>query len=424
MKNFLFSPNLKRRLFLRGSLFAASLWLSSILFDKSQSTEPPLSVTTSELVSNNTAFALDLYRYLSSESGNLFFSPYSISIALAMTYAGAREETAIEMAEVLKFSLSPDRLHPTFADLRSILEANATEDYQLAIANRLWGQADYPFLERFLELIQSYYGSGLETVDFFKETEAARQTINTWVEQQTNGKIKDLLAPNILSPLTQLVLTNAIYFKAKWLEPFRPDLTQEEPFTIAPGQQISVPMMKGTTSVSNYVVLGDVKLLELFYLTMQQSMVIILPDRVDGLARLEQRLTPSLLAEWLAALDKDNSPFKFPLTTWLPKFKVSSELELKKTLTALGMTNAFGLNANFSGMDGGITPPIYLQNIIHKAFVDVNELGTEAAAATGVVAGIRSSRGSIIIDRPFLLLIRDIKSGSILFIGRVVNPLS
>ncbi len=383
-----------------------------------------------ELVSNNTAFALDLYRYLFSqaESENLFFSPYSISAALAMTYAGAREKTAKEMAEVLKFSLESEGLHSAFAELRSMLTVDATENYKFTVVNQIWGQTGYPFLESFLELLQNHYGASLETVDFAGDLETARQTINSWVEQKTNGKIKDLLSPGILTELTRLVLTNAVYFKAKWAEPFPPYATEEEPFEIAPDRYISVPMMKGRTYESKYVALDDVELLELFYFweSLRQSMVIILPERADGLTQLAKQLTPSKLEEWLAALDNNRPEGK--LETWLPKFKVSSAFDLKQTLTELGMPSAFIYRiANFSGMDGDVQLPLYLQAVVHKAFVDVNESGTEAAAATAGVVGTRGivrHRGPIVVNRPFLLLIRDLTSNSILFIGQVVNPLS
>ena len=422
--------SLKRRIFLQGSLFAASLWFSSLMSQKGRASEPSqmprmgkasfLSQATRELIDNNTAFAVDLYRFLAAESSdNLFFSPYSISAALAMTYAGARGITATEMAEVLKFSLPSHRLHPAFANLQSILEAKDTENYQLSIANRLWGQAEYPILKKFVQITQQYYDSDLETVDFVVATETTRRTINTWAEEQTNGKIKELLAPGILTGLTRLVLTNAVYFKAQWLEPFEPELTSEETFTIAPNQKIAVPMMKGETYESKYIVLRDIKLLELFYQNLEQSIVIILPRQIDGLTQLEQRLTPSLLKTWMTALDNYERGGR--LDVWLPKFKISSEFKLNESLSDLGMPSAFNNQANFSGIDGRLE--LYLDAVVHKAFLDVDEFGTEAAAATAAVVGLRGARGECLVDRPFLLLIRDTKSKSILFLGRVMNPL-
>ena len=229
-----------------------------------------------------------------------------------------------------------------------------------------------------------------------------------------------MLAPGVLNDLTRIVLTNAIYFKAAWNEPFKPENTKDELFTIAPGKQISVPMMKGGTYSSNYAVLGDVKLLELLYRG-YQSMIIVVPQQVDGLAKLERQLTPSLLKQWLTELYSQGSGSGV-LSTWLPKFKIGSGFKLKQALSALGMPSAFNRYSDFSGMNGGPLP-LFLTDVVHKAFVDVNEFGTEAAAATAVIAGVRSTRGEIRVDRPFLLLIRDLISGSILFIGRVVNPL-
>ncbi|MGK7888855.1 MAG: serpin family protein [Leptolyngbyaceae cyanobacterium] len=428
------SPRLNRRLFLHSSLLATSLWLSLAWDHNGQAgaiaeqTGESFSETTQSLVNSNIAFALDVYQCLAQESENLFFSPYSISAALAMTFAGARGITETEMAEVLHFSLEQDQLHPTFAELRSRLEIPATDDYQLLIANKLWGQVDFPFSQIFLDLLQTHYGADLEAVEFSTNPEAAREAINTWVAQQTNEKIQDLLPTGIVDSTTLLVLVNAIYFLAKWSTPFNPAKTTEEPFFTAPDETVMVPMMKQAENFYlGHVQLEEVELLELPYGQSdhhpQQSMIIILPQQIEDLAKIEQQLTPSLLAEWLTALDY--SLGQDCASVWLPKFSIESDFNLKHTLVDLGMNSAFSeQSADFAGMDNG-RRLLSLQETIHKAVLNVNESGTEAAAATAVVGGTRGGGFlPIVVDRPFLLLIYDRPSDTILFMGRVVNPLS
>lgn len=374
---------------------------------------------TATMVEGNTAFALDLYRQLSTSQGNLFFSPYSISNALAMTYAGARDQTAAEIAQVFHFQLEPNRLHPAFTELIAALEADHASTYQLAIANRLWGQKNYGFLPEFLNLLERYYSAPLQEVDFINATENARLTINAWVEQQTQNKIQDLLSQGILDSATRLVLTNAIYFQGNWLVPFDASQTRNQPFYLSSGETIEVPMMH-QMEYWNYAPLDGLQVLELPYQGETLSMVILIPEQSDGLAALEQQLTPDHLQQWLVAAQE------YPMmmdggavSVWLPKFKLTSTFELKDTLSAMGMPQAF-TNADFSGMNG--QRDLVISQVIHKAFVEVNEQGTEAAAATAVVT-TRGGTQNCRIDRPFVFLIRDRDSGSILFLGRVVNPL-
>lgn len=373
------------------------------------------------IVEGNTAFACDLYRQLSAAEGNLFFSPYSISNALAMTYAGARGETAAEMAGVLHFSLASDRLHPAFAELIAALEPEGASTYELAIANRLWGQQNYDFLPEFLNSIERHYAAPLQEVDFINAAEDARLTINSWVEQQTQNKIQNLLPADSVDSSTRLVLTNAIYFKGNWLVPFDASATQNQLFHISSTEAIEVPMMH-QMEYWNYADLDGLQVLELPYEGETLSMVILLPTEIDGLAALERQLTPENLQAWLSsARDLPMTMDGSPISVWLPRFKLASTFELKNTLSGMGMPQAFGNNADFSGMTD--RDPLEISQVIHKAFVDVNEQGTEAVAATAVAGVTRGGSHLIRVDRPFVFFIYDRNSSSVLFLGRVVNPL-
>lgn len=367
------------------------------------------------VVEGNNAFAFNLYAKLRGKKGNLVFSPYSVSTALAMTYAGARGETAAQMEKVLHFTLGQENLHPAMADVVDDLNTRGGEGvYELVVANRLWGQKGYRFLDPFLKLNSTYYGAGLEQVDFARATDAARKTINAWVEDKTRDKIKELLKPGILDRLTTLVLTNAIYFKGNWASQFDRKHTREAPFRLTASKKINVQMMYHKASKFRTGRFPRVHLLELPYVGDDLSMVILLPDEVDGLAQVEKSLTTGNLTTWLARLREQK------IAVSLPRFKITFGLDLAEVLASMGMPDAFSLPpADFSGMDG--TRSLYISKVIHKAFVDVNEEGTEAAAATAVVM-TRSAPPVFRADHPFMFLIRDRKTGGILFIGRVMNP--
>jgi serpin B len=375
---------------------------------------------TAAVVEGNSQFALDLYAALRSEDGNLFFSPYSLSTALAMTYAGARGETAEQMAAVLRFPFGEPELHPAFAALARALQGGGEPgEYQLSIANALWGQAGYGFPASFQELTQRYYGAGLRELDFAHGTEAARGVINAWVEQQTQGRIKDLLQPGVLKSLTRLVLTNAIYFKGKWAEPFSPRATREEPFFTEPEGEVPVPMMR-QTGIMKYFEHDRFQALELPYAGDDLSMVVLLPREANGLPELEQALTVANLARWLPELRMDK------VEVHLPRFRMTAAFLLNHVLSGMGMRFAFDqVHADFYGMDGGREPRLCISAVVHKAFVEVNEEGTEAAAATAVVLAVRAMIHQPPVfraDHPFVFLIRDTRSGSILFMGRVADP--
>jgi serpin B len=367
------------------------------------------------VVHGNTEFAFDVYAQLSAGQGNLFFSPYSISTALAMTYAGARGQTAEEMAKTLHLSLDQTRLHPACGNLIANLKSTEKKSgCELHIANALWGQSGYHFLPHFLDLNKQNYAAGLFEVDFAGRTEDARRTINAWVEKQTKDKIKELLKPGVLDSLTRLVLTNAIYFKSNWRKQFDKKSTREEGFLVSADQKVHVPMMH-QTSHFGYLDGGSFAALELPYTGKQLSMVIFLPKKLDSLAAFEKTVTTAKLTEWLPRLKEDE------VEVSLPKFKLTSEFNLSHVLSMLGMRTAFGPVADFSGMTG--SRDLAISEVVHKAYVDVNEEGTEAAAATGVVMKLAVSLKRVFrADHPFIFLIRDKGSNSILFMGRVTDP--
>ena len=374
----------------------------------------------SKLVQGNNAFAFELYGKLHEADGNLFFSPYSISTALAMTYAGANGRTAEEMAKTLH--LATDKAQSSSAFQTLIAAINGQGDrraYQLYTANALWGQQGDEFRPDFLKLTQQYYGAGLHPVDFRSAAEAARQTINRWVEEQTNNKIKDLLRPGAVTPSTSLVLTNAIYFKAAWMHEFWEKATKEEAFHVSATKDANVPMMHKSEEC-NYFDSGDFQLLDLPYENRQLSLLVVLPKKMDGLADVEKSLTADNLAAWLPKMTTHQVEIA------LPKFKMTAEFKLKDVLSAMGMPTAFSKDADFTGIS--ITPPgLVIDNVIHKAYVDVHEKGTEAAAATAVVmkrasAPVSRPKAVFCADHPFVFMIRDNQTGSILFMGRVVNP--
>jgi len=404
------------------------------------SAEPSVKVNAAEkenmdrriIVEGNNKFALELFAKLQSTKGNLFFSPYSISTALAMAHAGARNQTESQMAEVLHFPVNvnqstdssskslPDRQQfaSTFGNIIKDLNKKGQKGaYTLTVANALWGQKGYGFLEEFLKLIESSYDGRLNEVDFITATETARKTINAWVEKKTNDKIKDLISPGVLDSMTRLVLTNAIYFKGNWARQFKENRTQDAPFTLADGKKIEVAMMNQKAEFG-YMETDTFQALELPYVDDELSMVILLPKKIDALDEFEKTLTTDNLMQWLADIHKCE------VVVFVPKFKMTSQFSLADVLKSMGMKDAFSSDADFSGING--KRDLFISAVIHKAYVEVNEEGTEAAAATGVVMKLTSVGPAAIpvfrADHPFLFLIRDNLSGSILFIGRVANP--
>ena len=372
-----------------------------------------------ELVKGSNAFAVDLYGQLRRQPGNLFFSPASISTALAMAYAGAGGQTAAQMAAALHFTLPPDRLHPAMGALLANLNAQHA-GYQLHVADALWAERDEAFLPDFLNLIQADYSAGIRKVDFKHAPEAVRVTINQWVAEQTADKIKDLLQPGLLTPTTRLVLTNAIYFKGDWKTQFDKAQTRQEDFHLSAAQAVKAPLMhiQGRFSYFNG---GTFQALEIPYKSGELSMIVLLPNQVDGLTALEESLTAANAQQWLGQLR--GGP-KVILS--LPSFKATEKFSLNDALAALGMRLAFDRGeADFSPMTG--KRDLCISAAIHKAYIDVNEEGTEAAAATAVVMRsmtMAREQPPVVFraDHPFLFLIRDNRSGALLFMGRLTDP--
>ena len=369
------------------------------------------------IAQSNNKFALKMYGELREEEGNIFFSPSSISTALAMAYAGAGGNTETELAKTLNFTLPADEVHTAYASLIETLNSPKKESYELRMANRLWGQTGYGFRPEYLATTRKSYGAELAQVDFINAAEASRREINSWVEEQTSDKIKDLIPQGAVDSLTRLVLTNAIYFKGKWEHEFDKKLTSDAPFTVSADKRVEVPLMYQKERYK-YSQTADLQLLEMPYQGDDVSMVILLPKKVDGLAALEDQLSLENLQKWSARMRKQQ------VRTYIPRFKLEEQFVLNSTLKELGMASAFAPGkADFSGMNG--RKDLYITAAIHKAFVDVNEEGTEAAAATGIVVGVTSAPLDPIIfraDHPFIFMIRDNRTDAILFIGRVTNP--
>ena len=397
--------------------------------DKDRSASPVNAADLAELVRGNNAFAFDLYRALGDGEGNLFYSPFSISQALAMTSAGARGDTERQMADTLHHRLPQSSLHPAFNVLDRTLasrgkgppgtpnsEGEAGQYFRLNIANAIWGQDGYQFLPDFLDVLAENYGAGMMAVDFVGAPDESRVRINDWVAEETAGKIKDLLPPGALDRSTRLVLTNAIYFNASWLWPFSPSRTEVRPFHLAGGDTVDVPMMTETYRDYGYDRGDGYQVVDLRYSWGELSMTILLPDE-GTLGAFEDSLDSELFDQIVDGIETDY------VTLTMPLFEFESEFSLGDTLAGMGMPDAFDAGADFSGMTG--SRDLWISEVVHKAFVSVDEEGTEAAAATGVAmaaSGPSKEPIAVTVDRPFVFLIRDTGTGTVLFLGRVSNP--
>jgi serpin B len=375
------------------------------------------------LASDNAAFAFDVYKQLIANNNNLIFSPASISIALAMTYAGAAGTTATEMASALHFTLPPAQLHPAFNTLDLALTSRGQgqlgadgRPMQVDIVNALWAEKTYTFRSDFLDTLAANYGAGVNLLDFINAPDPSRVTINNWVAEQTNDKIQDLLPQNSIDSSTRLVLTNAVYFNAAWKTPFDANNTHNGSFTLLDGSSVNatfmnaelfgIPAAQGTNFVAASLPYADDNL----------SLLVVVPDAGE-FTPVESSLDSTALATLVAGLTSQQ------VILGLPRFKIETGAALKDILTALGMTSAFDPGtADFSGMDG--THNLFISEVVHKAFIDVAEKGTEAAAATGVImVGSAAPTGLFInANRPFLYFLRDQPTGAILFMGRVLDP--
>jgi serpin B len=372
-----------------------------------------------KVVQDNTVFALDLYQQLKITKGNLFFSPFSISAALGMTYAGASENTARQMAATLRVTDAPNRFHQSMGELIAGINSVQKEtEVELNVANALWVQNSYQFLDEFVRIVRQSYQAELNRADFTVAADAARQAINSWVERQTNQKIKELIQPGVLNALTRLVLVNAIYFKGFWESQFKPADTRDLDFWLSADTTVRVPLMRQKHAFG-YWENGWLQVLEMPYKDKSLSLIVLLPKDKSGISELERKLTLENLKTW------QNNLRKRRVIVYFPKFKIESQFSLSQILAHMGMRDAFDPNrADFSAMVG--KKELYISAVIHKAFVEVNEEGTEAAAATGIVVGVTSIAPSSPIfraDHPFVFFIRENASQSILFLGRVVNPI-
>ncbi len=376
-----------------------------------------------DLVRGCSTFAFDLYHQLGAKEGNLFFSPYSISSALAMTYAGARGNTETEMSATLHFSLGQGDLHPAFGALATHL--NALQDsghVQLAIANSLWPQQGPAIKEDYLALVRRFYADTVTFVDYrLRHGEAARETINTWVAAKTQNKIVNLIPPGGVDDSSRITVVNAIYFNGKWKNEFNKKSTKDAPFYTGSQGEVKVPLMYQQERFS-YAQFDDFQMLEVPYVGDELSMIVFLPAKDTPLSALESKLSSSEVGTWRSRLQKQT------VKVFLPKFTATDQFSLATMLIKMGMVHAFDpWRADFSGMVRERNL-FCITNVIHKAFVDVSEEGTEAAAATAVVMGMTNAYHPPEVipvfraDHPFIFLIQEKKTGSILFLGRLVNP--
>ena len=364
------------------------------------------------------AIAFKFYAKEAAKPGNLFFSPYSVYTAFAMAYEGAKGKTATEIASVFSFQPKTPDLRASLAALNRDLAA-ATREAEFKQANSFWAQQDYKFLPAYLNTLRGTYRAEARQADFKNKTEEARAMINGWTEGQTNGRIKDLFPPGGLDALSRLVLVNAVYFKGKWVTTFNKELTFDGDFNKADGTQVKVRMMSAPQPEPGlYFADEELQALRLPYKG-GLSMLVLLPRKGGkGLPGLEGELSEKKLAAVRAGLSEQK------VKVFIPRFTFSSGFSLNGALAALGMPTAFTDGADFSGMDG--SKKLYIQKAFHKAFVEVNEEGTEAAAATGIAMGVKSMPMFDVAvfraDRPFLFFIEDPKTGLILFMGRVEDP--
>jgi serpin B len=382
------------------------------------------------LVAGNNAFAFDFYRQAAGQGdANLIFSPFSISQAFGMLWAAARADTAQQIADTMHYSLAQDELHPAFATLLSDLSERETaggdgegERLQLNIANALWAQQDFPFREAYIDLVRESYDGGLFLADFVGTPDQAREDINAWIEDETKEKIQDMLAPGAVGTDTRMVLVNAIYFNGAWLHPFEEFATQDDTFTLLDGSTVTVPMMSQQESLG-YMQGEGFQAVELPYFGGDVAMLIVLPD-----AGQFEAVRSGLDADQFDAIREALASETVQLT--MPRWEFESSLDLKTALAAMGMGDVFDRDrADLSGMfdPAAVGENLLVSAALHKAYIGVDEAGTEAAAATAIIVGVTSAPVQVELielrlDRPFIYTIVDRQTGSILFLGQVMNP--
>ena len=380
-----------------------------LMMDDSQATEEGVN----SIINSNNEFAIDFYKEVKSNEGNVFFSPYSLSSTFSMAYEGAEGKTADEIQTVFHFTKNDTIRRSSFARIYNILNRK-NKNYSLNTANAFWGQKGYSFLEEYKKVVNNYYGAEMKNLDFMQNPEEARQEINKWVEDKTNKKIKDLLANGTIKPDTTLVLTNTLYFKAAWEHPFDNKSTLETLFNTSTHNSIKVQMMKATENIK-YMETDKVQMIELPYQQNELSMIIILPKE-NNISSIEEELTLQKLDEWESKLENTE------VAVHLPKFKFKTKYTLNDYLKEMGMPTAFTPSADFSKIDGG---GLSISKAIHQTFIEVNEEGTEAAAATAIVftkSSVPTKQKEFNANHPFLFIIQEHKTGQILFMGRMENP--
>lgn len=368
------------------------------------------------VVEANNLFSIDLYDKYKSEDGNLFFSPYSISSALSMTYEGAKGQTAEEMQAVLHLPDGKNKIRSDFVSIYNELN-KADKNYKLTTANALWAQEDYPFVNEYFNVVDEYYDGKVTNLDFKTDTENSRVTINNWVEDKTNDKIKDLIPAGMLSPATRLVLTNAIYFKANWSSQFDAKDTWDGKFKLGSGESVDARMMYQTSNY-NYGETSDLQILEMDYLGNDLSMLIILPKE-NNMAQIENTFSVEKLEDWKDYMQTEK------VRVTLPKFKFETKYFMAEDLKEMGMPTALYPDADFTGMSP--TDELFISQVIHQTFIEVAEYGTEAAAATAVIMGAGAAPEQeqpkiFRADHPFIFIIQQKDSGNILFMGRMSDP--
>lgn len=393
------------------TLLIGLLWVKpSTLFCQSGATNYSIAET-------NNKFACDLYQQLSKEKKNLFFSPLSISSALAMTFVGAKNATEAEMIKALHFSSDKMAVNKAYFEYAEIIKKLKDKKVEINLANAIWAQGGMRLLPDFVATLSAFYGSEVQFTDFKNDFEGSRQKINKWVEDVTKKKIVNLIPKGVLNELTRMVLVNAIYFNAAWENPFEKSRTTKAPFFITSKNKVNTDFMFASFRM-RYVQMDGMQAVEIPYKGYTMSMGVVLPDKIDGIKDLEGKLSYANLIKWMSAMNYE----KVELS--LPKFKTISDFELNAVLQKLGMIEAFGMEADFSGITGDKS--LFINKIIHKAFVDVNEEGTEAAASTAVVMAEKSAGPSKSIvfnaNHPFVFYIKDNQKDVILFMGRLLNP--
>jgi serpin B len=386
-----------------------------------RATTPAPSADVEELVTGNNAFATDLLAQLRKPGENLIVSPFSVSLALGMTYAGAKGETESQMASALHFTLPQERLHAAFGTLDLALRSRGQgaqgkdgQPFRLRISNAAWAQRDYPFVPEYLDVLAQSYGAGVSLLDFLAAPEPSREKINAWVAYETENRIPELLGQGTITEDTRLVLTNAIYFNAAWKSTFNTNATRDAGFSLADGTLVQVPTM-AQTEMLGYAQGSDFQAVELPYDGGEIAMLVILPAP-GALTSFEASLDEPKLASIVGAMTQGEVELQ------LPKFELDWKASLIDALKALGMTDAFNDSADFTGISP--TASLSISDVIHQTFIAVDEAGTEAAAATAVIIGDTAMPETVAmhVDRPFFFAIRDLQTGSVIFLGEVVDP--